>query len=446
MEKKYQIFISSTYVDLSDVRKKVADTILSMYQFPVGMELFSADDDEQWEVIKQTIDTSDYYIIIIGHRYGSETPEGISYTEKEYDYSKSKNIPVLAFIRDRDVAVTPLERESDPKKNKKLDDFIKKAKSNKMCDFWSTPDDLATKVSVALHKIFIKKPRSGWIKAENVKFDEISQEIVKLSQENRELRLENENLKSKIISKKPIIELTVNEGKDIHIQYNCGYDFWGEDIKLLDFHDDVPEELYKYVTPKDIENYNATLPSKEIIEDYRGKMILYNKIRETGIDFVLKISNNGNVKANHVILEIEFPDELKLVSEKDINGLKKPEIDLPENPISNAMEKNNDLFIMGYSMKNFLKSIPMLENKYLLDQFRNSPMPLISKTSPLFSYVEENLLIIKIPSILHTRGFELDKKYKIIPLKPGIFELKASIICEEYEDKHTFTIPLIVES
>lgn len=38
MEKKYQIFISSTYEDLIEERRKVQDTILSMYQFPIGME------------------------------------------------------------------------------------------------------------------------------------------------------------------------------------------------------------------------------------------------------------------------------------------------------------------------------------------------------------------------------------------------------------------------
>ncbi len=102
MEKKYQIFISSTYTDLIDARAKVQEAILSMLHFPVGMEMFSAADEEQWEIIQDTIDSSDYYILIIGHRYGStiDTGEdaGISYTEKEFRYAIEKQIPVLAFI------------------------------------------------------------------------------------------------------------------------------------------------------------------------------------------------------------------------------------------------------------------------------------------------------------------------------------------------------------
>lgn len=46
MEKKYQIFVSLTYTDLIEERQKVIDSILSMYQFPVGMEMFNAIDED----------------------------------------------------------------------------------------------------------------------------------------------------------------------------------------------------------------------------------------------------------------------------------------------------------------------------------------------------------------------------------------------------------------
>lgn len=69
MEKKYQIFISSTYKDLIEARSKVRDAILSMMHFPVGMEMFNAADEEQWEIIQETIDSSDYYVLILGQRY-----------------------------------------------------------------------------------------------------------------------------------------------------------------------------------------------------------------------------------------------------------------------------------------------------------------------------------------------------------------------------------------
>ena len=63
MDKKYQVFISSTYKDLIEARAKVRDAILSMYHFPVGMELFGAANEEQWQIISATIDSSEVSIL-----------------------------------------------------------------------------------------------------------------------------------------------------------------------------------------------------------------------------------------------------------------------------------------------------------------------------------------------------------------------------------------------
>src|ERR1700680_2418634 len=96
---RYQIFVSSTYEDLREERQQATQAILEAGCFPSGMELFPASDDTQWELIKRVIEESDYYIVIVSARYGSLGPEGLSYTEMEYDYAVMKGIPVLGFIR-----------------------------------------------------------------------------------------------------------------------------------------------------------------------------------------------------------------------------------------------------------------------------------------------------------------------------------------------------------
>ncbi len=55
MEKKYQFFISSIYEDLKVERETAIFTILSMEQFPVGRELFSDADENQWDVISRRL-------------------------------------------------------------------------------------------------------------------------------------------------------------------------------------------------------------------------------------------------------------------------------------------------------------------------------------------------------------------------------------------------------
>lgn len=140
MEKKYQIFISSTYIDLVEARVKVRDAILSMLHFPVGMEMFNAADEEQWEIIQETIDSSDYYVLILGQRYGSEISDGpdagISYTEKEFRYAREQKIPTLVFIIDDSVPLKKEFIETDPEKQAKLDAFKEEAKQNRLVKWW----------------------------------------------------------------------------------------------------------------------------------------------------------------------------------------------------------------------------------------------------------------------------------------------------------------------
>jgi hypothetical protein len=71
MDKVYQVFVSSTYADLADERRRVSETLAKAGYVPAGMELFPATDQKQLEFIKRVIDRCDYYVVIIGGRYGS---------------------------------------------------------------------------------------------------------------------------------------------------------------------------------------------------------------------------------------------------------------------------------------------------------------------------------------------------------------------------------------
>jgi len=161
-EKKYQVFVSSTYEDLRDYRREAVDTILRLGHLPIGMELFNAASQPPWEIIKNHIDNSDYYIVILAHRYGSllDDGSGISYTEKEYDYARSKNIPCLGFIIDKETSWPP--HYSDNKRNK-LESFKNKLQKQ-LVTYWKNPSELSRKISEALSQEFKKKERPGWVR------------------------------------------------------------------------------------------------------------------------------------------------------------------------------------------------------------------------------------------------------------------------------------------
>lgn len=66
MSATYQVFVSSTFEDLRVEREQVIKATLEMGHIPVGMEMFSAADGEQWRIITTQIDECDYYVTI-GH-------------------------------------------------------------------------------------------------------------------------------------------------------------------------------------------------------------------------------------------------------------------------------------------------------------------------------------------------------------------------------------------
>lgn len=59
LNKKLQVFVSSTYLDLKNERQKAVEGILRSKHIPAGMELFIPSDKTQGEIIKEWIKDSD---------------------------------------------------------------------------------------------------------------------------------------------------------------------------------------------------------------------------------------------------------------------------------------------------------------------------------------------------------------------------------------------------
>ena len=55
MDRRYQVFVSSTYEDLHEERREVMQALLALDCIPTGMELFPAADDDSWTHIQRFI-------------------------------------------------------------------------------------------------------------------------------------------------------------------------------------------------------------------------------------------------------------------------------------------------------------------------------------------------------------------------------------------------------
>ena len=186
---KYQVFISSTYSDLLQERKKALDILLMADCIPAGMENFVATDDEQFNVIKKVIDMCDYYILILGKRYGSVNEKtGISYTEMEYNYAIDKGIPVLVFALDDSVELDAEKVETDDIKRGKLAEFKSKAMGNRLASIWRDQSDLLGKVAIAIMQAKSEIKRPGWHRGNDEEKERLLKEIEYLRKENEELK------------------------------------------------------------------------------------------------------------------------------------------------------------------------------------------------------------------------------------------------------------------
>jgi hypothetical protein len=185
---RHQVFVSSTFTDLIEERAEVLQAVWELDCIPTGMEAFVASNESQWTVIKRAIDECDYYVLIIGGRYGSITDDGVSYTEKEYRYAKKIGIPVLAFVHaaPADIPIGKSEVEGD--KRGKLDRFRSDVMTEYPVRTWASASELGGLVSRSLVREIKVNPRPGWIRNDGSSPIALLERVSALAEENRKLQ------------------------------------------------------------------------------------------------------------------------------------------------------------------------------------------------------------------------------------------------------------------
>jgi hypothetical protein len=223
-EKKYQVFVSSTYLDLMEERQKVMYALLELDCIPSGMELFPAADLSQWELIQGVIDECDYYLVVVGGRYGSIPPapkgtlEPKSYTQMEYEYAVLKQKPVIAFLHRDPGSLPESKKESTIKGQEKLGKF-REIVQQRMVAYWTSPDNLAARVTASLVRLIEQNPAAGWIRGDlsGVLYDELASLETQLRREKINHRvLRAGRWRSRTTPLLKIVQSIANEhGRDI---------------------------------------------------------------------------------------------------------------------------------------------------------------------------------------------------------------------------------------
>lgn len=191
-QRKYQFFISSTYTDLVEARQTLAASLLQQGHFPIGLELYPTETNDIWNVIQQQIAECDYYVVLVGGRYGSLSPIGLSYTHREYIYASTRRKPVLALIHDQPQALPESRREATRAGQMQMEDFRRLVAKGQMVREWHGLSDLQEIARTVIPQFISRYPCDGWVKGgtpeEERQLDQFKLRIAALEQELQDLR------------------------------------------------------------------------------------------------------------------------------------------------------------------------------------------------------------------------------------------------------------------
>ncbi|HDX9650105.1 TPA: DUF4062 domain-containing protein [Bacillus wiedmannii] len=203
MQKKLQVFISSTFTDLQEERQAAVQAVLNAGHIPAGMELFKAADTSQKETIKKWIEESDVYMLVLGGRYGSIDHEtGLSYTHWEYEYAGKLKKPRFAIVINDDAldekvskyGANVLEREN-------YSNYVefKKEVLSKISKFYSDVRDIKIAVLESLKEYEKDNKLTGWVSGLEIKdTSSLMKDNYNLMKENTKLQKQLQQLQIKI--------------------------------------------------------------------------------------------------------------------------------------------------------------------------------------------------------------------------------------------------------
>jgi len=153
MKRPVTVFICSTFSDLSGEREAVMNAVRRLQLRHDSMEFFGARSGQPLETCLSEVRKSDVLVVIVGHLYGTITPEKrISFSEAEYDEGYRLRKPCLVYIRDDEVPILPRLMETDPDKLRLLNRWKTVLRNRHTIAPFKQKDDLAVQVAADLSR------------------------------------------------------------------------------------------------------------------------------------------------------------------------------------------------------------------------------------------------------------------------------------------------------
>jgi len=160
INRKYQVFISSTFKYMEGARKAAVSGVSDCNHIPIALENFAPESASDLEVIKRAVSDCPIYVLILGPTYGAiPTGRNKSYTHIEYEMAVKAGREILVFPLNKDdilgerKKLDPIQDIEELKNTDKLLNFWKEVQSGPhFCRQWriDTPDEIRRFVLIAL--------------------------------------------------------------------------------------------------------------------------------------------------------------------------------------------------------------------------------------------------------------------------------------------------------
>lgn len=441
--KKYQIFVSSTYIDLISVRNKLIARLIKEGYIVIGMEDFFSRPYSQWEHIEREINESDYYVLILGHRYGSIDEESqISYTEKEFHYAKAIGVPTLVFDLSKKFEGLDVDHFEDvPEKLAKLQNFRKIAHGLLGTVALTNQLDLEQSVVTSVNNAVHNNKRPGWVRAGS-----------------NDLERENLELKSQLASLEKLLrnnpDSQANRPKLEFILEIPPIDpLPARNLNALTRNDllinEIPDHLKTYLDKNEVSIYNSNVPDQEQLNQNDQISYLIECLRNT-YPIKISIGNSGNKKANDVRALVFFPDFIRVFDSmyeynNFISDLENSMTKLPKNPLEKAKqeyEKANRSPLYN-NLHDFMRNSGLMStSESLITRAIDLPRLNMHKDDKNHERTikSSTQISIKRESIYHSenRRYTNDEDFFIAPVCAGEGEIVVSLISEELDQELTY--------
>lgn len=182
LDKRYQVFISTSGSEMQPERMTLSQTLIGMGFFSWGLEQRTP---LSTAFARRQIDDCDYVIMLLGSQYGEQSVSGVGYMHLEYIYAVTKQKPIIVFMHDdpesRDVSL----HDDKPELKEKFKDFRKLLQNDVEQVFtYRTLRDLELAVRFNMPQMLERYPVQGWVRPQNTQslHDEIDRLKAKLVQ------------------------------------------------------------------------------------------------------------------------------------------------------------------------------------------------------------------------------------------------------------------------